>query len=142
MRTALQLLLLALAQPPPAAAMDAVGWKHRSVYQVLTDRFALAEGSRDTCDDPGCEPPKGYGNYCVRLCLPASRAQQCTAPPPAAAASAMFGALVLGPSTMQHRCLAASPRAAAAGRGPTLPTLPVSIPVTRLPGSACVPRRA
>jgi hypothetical protein len=41
-------------------AMDAAAWKQRSIYQVLTDRFALKPGDRDTCDDPGCEPPKGY----------------------------------------------------------------------------------
>jgi hypothetical protein len=44
----------------PAEALDAAAWKQRSIYQVLTDRFALRPGDRDTCDDPGCEPPRGY----------------------------------------------------------------------------------
>ena len=40
--------------------------KQRSVYQVLTDRFALKLGDRDTCDDPGCEPPRGYASTVPR----------------------------------------------------------------------------
>lgn len=50
------LLLLASA----AAALDAAQWKQRTIYQVLTDRFALAPGKSDTCSQGGCP----YGNYC------------------------------------------------------------------------------
>ena len=29
-------------------------WKRRTIYQVLTDRFALADGASDTCGSGGC----------------------------------------------------------------------------------------
>ena len=56
----MELLAVSAAMLATAHAMDAAAWKQRSIYQVLTDRFALKPGDRDTCDDPGCEPPNGY----------------------------------------------------------------------------------
>jgi len=41
-------------------AAPADQWVGRAIYQVITDRFALAGGSRDTCNDGNCQ----YGNYC------------------------------------------------------------------------------
>eukprot|EP00038_Savillea_parva_P010416 m.190101 g.190101 ORF g.190101 m.190101 type:complete len:565 (+) comp17952_c0_seq1:112-1806(+) len=40
--------------------LTATEWKRRSIYQVITDRFALANGTADTCSQGGCP----YGNYC------------------------------------------------------------------------------
>ncbi len=54
------MLAIVVSASTTAGALDAAAWKQRSIYQVLTDRFALRSGDRDTCDDPGCEPPKGY----------------------------------------------------------------------------------
>jgi alpha-amylase len=39
-----------------AAAGDTAAWKKRSVYQVLTDRFARTDGSTSTCTN--------LSNYC------------------------------------------------------------------------------
>jgi len=39
---------------------DAAEWKQRTVYQIITDRFALTSGSKDTCGSGNCL----YGNYC------------------------------------------------------------------------------
>jgi len=52
--------LLWLVGLPWVDSLDAAGWKQRSIYQVITDRFALASGDRDTCNEGGCP----YGNYC------------------------------------------------------------------------------
>jgi len=43
-----------------AEGLTTVEWKRRSIYQIVTDRFALEAGAKDTCDDGDCE----YGNYC------------------------------------------------------------------------------
>ena len=74
----LLVLAIVVSASTTAGALDAAAWKQRSIYQVLTDRFALRSGDRDTCDDPGCEPPKGYVRrstcfaltcVCVSVCL-------------------------------------------------------------------------
>ena len=39
-----------------AAAGDTAAWKERSVYQVLTDRFARSDGGSNSCGD--------LSNYC------------------------------------------------------------------------------
>ena len=39
-----------------AVAGDATAWKQRSVYQVLTDRFARTDGSTNACTS--------LSNYC------------------------------------------------------------------------------
>ena len=39
-----------------AAAGDTAAWKQRSVYQVLTDRFARSDGQNGACSD--------LSNYC------------------------------------------------------------------------------
>jgi len=46
-------------------ALPTKEWKRRTVYQIITDRFALGPGQKDTCDDKydlGQECK--YGNYC------------------------------------------------------------------------------
>lgn len=42
--------LLALAAAHGVAALDAAGWRNQSIYQVLTDRFAMSDGSTPACD--------------------------------------------------------------------------------------------
>lgn len=42
--------LLALGAVQGAYALDAAGWRNQSIYQVLTDRFAMADGSTPACD--------------------------------------------------------------------------------------------
>jgi len=56
-RTLLITLLLALAVLSPLAfAKTAEEWKSRSVYQIITDRFARTDGSSAQCDN--------LGHYC------------------------------------------------------------------------------
>merc|ERR1719217_1558039 len=48
-----------------AVALETIEWKRRSIYQVITDRFAKEEGKADTCDileDMGQKCP--FGAYC------------------------------------------------------------------------------
>ena len=40
-------------------ALSTEEWKRRTIYQVITDRFALSD-QQDGCDTGGCP----YGNYC------------------------------------------------------------------------------
>lgn len=42
--------LLALGAVQRAAALDAAGWRSQSIYQILTDRFAMDDGSTPACD--------------------------------------------------------------------------------------------
>ncbi|KZL86507.1 alpha amylase [Colletotrichum incanum] len=44
------LSLLAVGALQGASALDAAGWRNQSIYQVLTDRFATADGSTPSCD--------------------------------------------------------------------------------------------
>lgn len=46
----------------PFAALDTIGWKRRTLYQIVTDRFALETGKKDTCyeDQVQCR----HGAYC------------------------------------------------------------------------------
>ena len=44
-------ILLALALAAPVFAGDAQAWRARSIYQVLTDRFARTDGSSSPCGD-------------------------------------------------------------------------------------------
>lgn len=41
---------LALASIQGASALDAAGWRNQSIYQVITDRFARADGTTPECD--------------------------------------------------------------------------------------------
>eukprot|EP00729_Bicosta_minor_P011305 gene11305-17960_t len=43
-----------------ATGLSAREWKRRTVYQIITDRFALESGRQDQCDQGPCP----YGNYC------------------------------------------------------------------------------
>lgn len=58
--TSLVCCIVAISPLPRTCGLDAAAWKQRTVYQVLTDRFALAQGASDTCDSGGCP----YGNFC------------------------------------------------------------------------------
>lgn len=49
-------LLISLAVLGIALAGTAEQWKSRSIYQVLTDRFARTDGSKNGCGN--------LGNYC------------------------------------------------------------------------------
>lgn len=40
-----------------ASALDAAGWRSQTIYQVLTDRFAMADGTTPACDS-------SQGLYC------------------------------------------------------------------------------
>lgn len=41
---------LALWAIQEASALDAAGWRNQSIYQVLTDRFAMSDGTTPACD--------------------------------------------------------------------------------------------
>eukprot|EP00040_Diaphanoeca_grandis_P004152 m.27287 g.27287 ORF g.27287 m.27287 type:complete len:577 (-) comp15720_c1_seq1:61-1791(-) len=45
---------------PEVSALTTEQWKSRTIYQVITDRFALAAGDSDTCNTGSCP----YGNFC------------------------------------------------------------------------------
>lgn len=44
------LSLFALGAVQGTLALDAAGWRNQSIYQVLTDRFAMADGTTPACD--------------------------------------------------------------------------------------------
>lgn len=43
-------LLLATGAIQSASALDAAGWRSQSIYQILTDRFAMDDGTTPVCD--------------------------------------------------------------------------------------------
>jgi len=49
------LLLLRTLEAAPAEQ-----WVGRAIYQIITDRFSLASGAQDSCNNGNCQ----YGNYC------------------------------------------------------------------------------
>lgn len=58
-------VLLVLTSLQWAGALPTQDWKRRSIYQVITDRFAKEAGKPDTCDELYDRGEKcTYGNYC------------------------------------------------------------------------------